>query len=287
MMTEETIRKSITDKLIEVAKHPEMRKEFCITYGNSATYCYENHPMMCDIEQYVFISYYGCEILHTRSEEECLEYYNKYRGIVEQMSDEIDRYRSLAFLDNMMASYYEKKKDYRRTKYHLLLYLLSVINTPEGAEREDIARLKKILHKTGDTAFLESLQKYDVFLKEFNPPSITENGKESYNEYISSAIDRIIEITIEEFCQDETMEDEKSHLWFGLVIIQAYNIGNKPKRRSPQKGEFDYYYNKAEKGDAESQRMIARCYRDGDIVSKNERLANFWQAMADEHRYIE
>lgn len=52
-------------------------------------------------------------------------------------------------------------------------------------------------------------------------------------------------------------------------------------RIGAQKGEINHNYVKAEKGNSESQKLLANAYRIGKVFSVNHRLADFWENMSD------
>lgn len=294
MISEEQIIKSVTDKLIEVAKHPEMRKEFLVTVKNTQIYCYKNTPLMCDIDRYVLSTYYACLLaLYAKTDDDLTEFFNKSLEHINQMVDSIDLCNAMAYLYAIVSQYFQKQKGLSDEISFLVESFLYSADTPEGVTIEDIRKLRSLAKKDPNNVPLyEFLSDIDSYFKEFEKKLDKEdNPEQSWPEYAQKAISDINEKCLASFEEDIASEDEEEDRIepdrFAKIILQAYKIIEPPKRKSPRKGEFDYYYNKAEKGDPEAQRIIADAYRNGDVVTKNERLANFWQAIADEHRYIE
>lgn len=289
MITEEQIIQSVTDKLIEVAKHPEMRKEFNIVVENWTFDCHKNNPMMCDVDRHVLATFYAGNIAHyAKSETDCQEFYEKSNKYIDKMAYFIDRCRAHCFLDNITARFYVKKKDYDKAldyKYSAFIYSGT---TPEGAELKEINELIKLARKAGDQDFESYVCEIEDYFKEFEKKLNSEsNPEQAWPELARKAINDIREIVIQYTYEEGEERDEEEIEDNSVPFLQAHEIIKPPKRISPLKGEFDHYYNKAEKGDTEAQRKIANAYREGKVVTKNERLANFWQAVADEHRYIE
>lgn len=282
-MNTDIINDIISDKLIEIAKHPELRNEYHIRVNTTEIYCYKNHPMICDVDKYVYVTYYGTFILYARTEQECLEYYNKCNEIIQQMSDETDAKQSSAYLNKLMANYYEKHKNLSKAKYYLLLSMRSSVFTPEGSTMGEINKLKRLVKKAGNESFLDSLNVCEAYFSDFTSNYFWEKLK---MKHYNNAINDVFNMIREEI--DDGKEDNESSVdWLALEFLQAMNIIAPPKRKPLRKGKFDYYYNKAEKGDSDAQRIIAKYYREGNKVTQNERLAEFWQTLADEHRFIE
>lgn len=77
-------------------------------------------------------------------------------------------------------------------------------------------------------------------------------------------------------CDGMIVEDE--NLWTSLQrgIAIAYRYESPIKRPKPEKGSFDYLYNKAEKGDKKAMAAIAEAYRTGTDTHANQRLADYW-----------
>lgn len=289
MITEGKIIQNVTDKLIEVAKHPEMRKEFYVTIGSRIFYCYKNNPMMCDVDRYLLATFYAFKIhLNAKSEADCLEFYEKSRKRIDEMVDSIDRSRALVFLNNITAQFYIKKKDYTKALDYKINELIYSGGTPEGAELEVLNELKDLAKEAGSEGYQSYFCEIEDYFKEFERKLNSETIPEhAWPELARKAVEDIREIVIQYFFDEGEELDEDTIGGLSTPILQAHEIINPPKRKSPGKSTFDFFYNKAEKGDPDAQRIIADCYRKGDVVSKNERLANFWQAIADEHRYIE
>ena len=286
-MNTDIINDSISDKLIEIAKHPELRNEYQIRVNTTEIYCYKNHPMICDVDKYVYVTYYGTFILYARTEHECLEYYNKCNEIIQQMADETDAKQSLAYLNKLMANYYEKHKNLSKAKNYLMLSMRSSVFTPECVTMDEIKKLKRLVKITGDESFLDSLNSCEAYFSDFGKQLLRKKAENTRTKYYNNAIiDDVFKIIREEF-DDGNEDDESSVEWLALAFLQALNIIVPPKRKPLRKGDFDYYYNKAEKGDSDAQRIIAKYYREGNKVTQNERLAEFWQTLADEHRFIE
>lgn len=288
MITEEQIIKSVTDKLIEVAKHPEMRKEYVVSVENKGFYCYRNNPLMCDVDKYVLASYYAGNILYTTNETECLECYNKSLEYLRKMNDRIDSDRLLVFLSAMMVHFYNKKGDTSKALDYLRFNIFCSTLVPDGANIDQIKKWRKLEQQAKDEGgkglYLLFLLEMDGYFKDYKK-RLRLAKKPDETKYAQEAIAYVHNRIKDIHTYDDEL-DEKSD-WIPMAILQAYGIMGTIRRPRPRKGEFDYYYNKAEKGDHEAQRIIAECYREGIFVTKNERLANFWQAAAEKHQYIE
>ena len=301
MLTEEQLIIKITDKLIEIAKHPEKRKEFIVAAGNDYFYCYRNDPMMCDVDKYILATYYALQIKKAKKHDDLLDLYKKSVEHINEMTDSIDANNAMTFLSNIVSLYYQKKKDLSAEIEFLIDSFNFSINTQEGVTIDNIKSLISLTKKDENYAPLyELLSSIDCYFTDFeNSFQNEDNPEQAWPEYAQKAISDINEKVYAAFDEDKVEEQEKGDMKededdniidpdsFAKAILQAYQIIVPPKRKSPRKGDFDYYYNKAEKGDPEAQRIIAACYREGNTVTKNERLANFWQAVADEHRFIE
>lgn len=168
-------------------------------------------------------------------------------------------------------------------KYYLLLSMRSSVFTPEGSTMGEINKLKRLVKKAGNESFLDSLNVCEAYFSDFTSNYFWEKLK---MKHYNNAINDVFNMIREEI--DDGKEDNESSVdWLALEFLQALNIIAPPKRKPLWKGKFDYYYNKAEKGDSDAQRIIAKYYREGNKVTQNERLAEFWQTLADEHRFIE
>ncbi len=288
MITEEQIIKSVTDKLIEVARHPEMREEFIVSVENKGFYCYKNNPMMCDVDKYVLASYYAGNILYTTNETECLECYNKSLFYIREMNDRIDSNRLLVFLYGTMVHFYKQKGDTSKAIEYICSQIFWSTLVPNGVDIDQIKKWRRLEKQSkdecGEGYYLPFLLEMDSYFKDYEKRLRLAKNPDETN-YAQEAKAYVYKRAREIHAYENELDEQSD--WVPMAILQAYGIVDTIKHPKPKKGEFDYYYNKAEKGDTKAQRMIADCYRNGDVVSKNERLANFWQVLADEHRYIE
>lgn len=288
MITEEQIIQSVTSKLIEVVKHPEKRKKFIVSVENNGFCCYKNNPMMCDVDKYVLASYYAANILDATDETECLECYNKSLLFAREMKDEIDKDRLLMFLSARMANFFKIMGATSKAIEYLCLSIFCSTLVPEGADGDRLKDWRELEKQAkdecGEGYYLPFLLEMDRYFKDYKKRLRMAKNPEETN-YAQEAKSYVYKRAREIHAYENKLDEQSD--WVSMAILQAYGIVDTIRRPRPKKGEFDYYYNKAEKGDPEAQRIIADAYRNGDVVTKNERLANFWQAIADEHRYIE
>lgn len=119
MTTEQEFCELLTDQLIEVAEHPEMRKRFSVIYktgavdnnpaddnnlgGTTQILFYKNEPMMCNVERHAVILY-----LLGKSNEES---FAKAESLIEEVEDEWDKATLKQALFNHKAKYFLRKGD--------------------------------------------------------------------------------------------------------------------------------------------------------------------------------
>ena len=144
MTTEQEFRDLLTDKLIDVAEHPEMRKEFSIVFdshdytglfdddpaydnnpgGDTQMFFYKDSPMMSGIEQYAFIHYLVMVSIGDRDKID-MKKFASIEQMVEKIDNEWDRFETYRAIYGFKASYYQWKgyKDaYRKAKLGYFRY---------------------------------------------------------------------------------------------------------------------------------------------------------------------
>lgn len=310
MTTEQEFRELLTDKLIEVAEHPEMRKRFSVIYKTGAAddnptddnnlgstaqiLFYKNEPMMSNIERHAIIVY-----LLLKSNEES---FAKAESLIEEVEDEWDKATLKQALLTYKAQYYNRKGDedaYFDTKMEF--FKNSALFTGMGNVYVDnLEEFYDFLVEIEIWAvvYYFAVDLFAVTKQQGAPLSDPNYLLQIHKNFTRKELDFLrkvhkdiyIDKIIPEYCFNpeekrkcfKSEEQEESPCgMFAKGISVAYRYTRAARRPSPKKGSFDYLYNKAEKGDKKAMATIADAYRTGIGTHANQRLADYWQKRSE------
>lgn len=310
MATEQEFRELLTDKLIEVAEHPEMRKKFSVIYetgavdadpadddysgGVSQILFFKNQPMMSNVERHAVVLY-----LLGRSNEET---FAKVESLIDEIEDEWDKATLTLVMLKRKAEYYQQIGDedaYWQTItecfHNSALFTgmgdVYVDNLEEyydflvehevwGVVYDFIANLFAVTEQVGaplsDPNYLLEIH------KDFERDELDFLRKVYKDVYIEKIIPEEFydpEIRLTCFASEESEKNICDI--FAYSISVAYRYVRAASRPKPGKGSFDYLYNNAEKGDKKAMAAIAEAYRTGTGTHANQRLADYWQKRSE------
>ena len=310
MTTEQEFRELLTDKLIEVAEHPKMRKEFSVIYKTESVndnladdnkpssttqiFFYKNKPMMSNIEQHAVIIY----LLLKRNEES----FAKAESLIEEVEDEWDKATLKQALLNDKAKYYQRKGN--KEAYWKIIaeyFHNSALYTGMGYVYVD--NLEEyydflVVHKLWAVIYYFAANLFSVTEQQGAPLSDPNYLVQIHNDFTREELDFLRkvhkDVYIDKIIPEEYFDPEKVHSCFESEeqeeslcdmfekgISVAYRYTRAAKRPTPKKGSFDYLYNKAEKGDKKAMAAIADAYRTGIGTHANQRLADYWQKRSE------
>lgn len=298
MTSEQEFRELLTDKLIEVAEQPGMRKEFSVIYDavdgtSSQIFFYRNQPMMSSVENHAMILY-----ALDKSDEDT---FAKVESMIEEVEDEWDKTSLTLILLNQKAEYYKKMGDeeaYLDTKDMFFasspifsrLGNVSIENLEEFYDYlvkyemwEVVNDFSVHLFKVAE--FVRML--YHIPVLDSDYCLLEQKGLPQKELNFLRKVRRdyyVNKIIPEEFYdprhekEDDLPEDDEDGfcLALSLAIANAYGVLPTRRRPRPKSGSFDYLYNKAEKGDKKAMSAIANAYRTGTGTHANQRLAEYW-----------
>lgn len=310
MTTEQEFRELLTDKLIEVAEHPEMRKKFSVIYetgavdadpadddysgGVSQILFFKNQPMMSNVERHAVVLY-----LLGRSNEET---FAKVESLIDEVEDEWDKATLMQVFLNHKAEYYQRKGD--EDAYSDAMdefFCNSAIYTHMGdvyvANLEDYYDFM-VKYEQWEFVYYFAANLFAVTEQVGAPLSDPNYLLQIHNDFTREELDflrkvykdvYIEKIIPEEIFDQDTRrtifdsEEEEEVLCdlFAYSISVAYRYIRAKRRPTPKKGSFDDLYNKAEKGDKTAMAAIAEAYRTGTGTHANQRLADYWQKRSE------
>ena len=275
-MTEKEILKILTDKLVKVAKWPNLRKHFTVAWYTSGddsceVHFYKDDPKMSNIEYATLVYYYANKLERVRNEEKAQHIFNKAIEMCTHILDSCDRARVASLL--YMTRYYELRNrgDINGAFDMCYHWLQALVHSSDGAGVNVFNEFIAVLHEKGDLQWLiDVIDDCNQYIEEQQKK--WEEDENYYTEYVNSVYEYV--------CSKAELLDEDDRFILD-AILQIYNIIALPKRERNKKGSFDYNYAKAENGDKEYQLLVAKAYREGDGVPKNIRLANLWEGFAN------
>lgn len=307
MTTEQEFRELLTDKLIEVAEQPGMRKEFSVIYdavdGTSAQiFFYRNQPMMSSVENHAMILY----ALDKNDEET----FAKVESMIEEVEDEWDKASLNLILLSQKAEYYQKIGDeeaYFDTKMEF--FENSAIYTRKGEVSIDTLReyydfLVKyeawpVVYDFAVSLFKQAntlLRLYDILhdvpASDTDFQLLEQRGLPQEESELLRKVQS--DFYVEKIIPKDFFDPVKRIEWYGteeaeenifnalsLAIAKAFELISTPKRPGPRFGSFDFLYKKAKKGDKKAIAAIAEAYRTGTGTHANQRLADYWQKRSE------
>lgn len=272
--TAKDLIESLSDRLIEIALHPEKRKNFSISYiVNDTSHCtiqyYKNSPHISCIEPFSLALYYSDVYRCASSEEERSECLEK---IVEQIlliENDQDKAEAEVQVWTNLKLYCEGKDEMAFLKCSRLC-LDALSRSKDGVSIEDLNNLRALLDGDEYKSVAETIDNITAFIGSAEAEMPEPVNNEIYSEFI----DKVAAYAREAI---EALEEEWSFLLF--AILQAHGFIENVFRR-PAKGTFDFNYPKAEKGDKKYQKLLAEAYRTGNGVIQNTKLAEFWENMS-------
>ena len=275
MIKEEGIIKILTDKLVKVAKWPNMRKEFAVAVPMSATvsqtvFFYKNDPKMSNIEYVTLIYCYVNELTRKKNDDEVQAIIDRCFELLEQIEDYCDFVRVARHFYRTLYDYYSERGNEEQAYECHKRWLFYLTESFEGASEDILNEYLTILEQRNDKQqLLDVVNDCKKYIEE-KKKKLEED--EDWDAYAQSVYEYI--------CSKEELIDEEDY--FVLTsIMQINEIIELPQRTRIKKGSFDYNYAKAEKGDKEYQLLVAKAYREGDGVPQNIRLANLWEGFAN------
>ena len=273
MKEEERIIKALTDKLVKVAKWPNMRKHFVVGWSIDSNndheiHFYKSDPKMSNIEHVMLIYYYLGKLEYTKNEDEVQGIMDRCFELLKQIDDRYDLIRVSIIFYTSLYRYFCKIGDEEKAYESYKSCLFNLTESPMGAEEQDLNEYLTILEQRNDKQQLldvvNDCKKY-IEEKKLEEDDNQDVYTQSVYEYINSKANLI---------------DEEDYFVL-TAIMQINDIIELPKRTRIKKGSFDYNYARAENGEKEYQLLVAKAYREGDGVPKNIRLANLWEGFAN------
>lgn len=265
---------AITEGLIQIAIHPEKRKEYGFVYNGKKIYMYKNEPMMSNAEQYGLAMFYAMEITHRSKPEDVDESMELALEQIKDISDYFDANQALFILCCYLYDYYEFKKDKETQLEYLILLIAYSSRTLYGANIDKLKELKNLCMQFPDKQELYSfLSEIEDFVSKQNWPA--DGNPEQAQQFINNVFEHICEACGRySYVDQEAFDDDDP--WLRDALLQAYGVVDLPKRPRPKKGSFDQLYINAEKGDKESRHKLAEAYRNGIGVKANAKVADWW-----------
>lgn len=259
---------AITEGLIQIAIHPEKRKEYGFVYNGKKIYMYKNEPMMSSAEQYGLAMFYTMEITHRSKQEDVDESAALAIEQIDSITDVFDANQASFILDCYLYDYYKFKKDKDAQLASLMWLIAYSSQTLHGA---NIDRLKELKSLCKQFPYKQDLYNLLAEIEDFvSKQKCPEDGdSEQAQKFIDNVFDYIYEV-----CDRYSFDEDD--LWLRDALLQAYGVVDLPKRPRPKKGSFDQLYINAEKGDKESRHKLVEAYRNGIGVKANAKLADWW-----------
>ena len=281
---EERVLELLTNKLIEVGKWPNLRKDFTCSYQTASSRIltfqfWKNNPKMSNIEYFTLILYYSDKIEHIKSGNKINDIINRgceLLGLINDVSDWSTA--SIAWWSSLYR-YYERIGNKDATYRCCILWLDALTQSPNGPSENTLNKYMKFLEEDEERQLgrkaIDDLT--DYIEEQYNSMIQRGESEETYREYIHAVCEYATKI-------QETLPEE----YYPAIkaILQLDGIVKIPKRARIRQGTFDYCYSGAEEGDKEAQLIVAQAYREGEYVPMNIRLANFWEGVAN-NKFVE
>lgn len=275
-MKEQEVIKVLTDKLVQVAKWPNMRKEFTVSLKIDSNTrwtlsFYKNEPKMASIEAYTLVLYYAELFMSAKNkmeEEKEQEYKDKALEYLGNIEDAVDQAVAGTLYCSALFHYYEKNEDFNNAYWAVRQWVMCSTLTPEGASEGSFNKYVTYLKHDEDAQYLlDIIDNCNAYMEEQK-----EKCGEDWDRYVNSVYD---------YMYSQLDEEDESCYAVVEAMLQLNDIVELPKQTRAKKGSFDYNYAKAEKGDKECIILISKAYRKGDGVCQNIRLADFWEGLAN------
>lgn len=277
MATEKEVLKALTDKLVKVAKWPNLRTEFVVAWQGKREglyrYCYKNDPKMSNIEYVILIHHYLDKLKWVKKDEERQGIIDKCYELMGKIGDKCDFYSIETFFYAEMYRYYSRIGDEERAYECHRRWLFGLTQMPEGANEGLLNEFLSLLEQRGTNKLVvDVVNDCNRYIEEQKRKLGNDESYEGWEGYVHSVYEYV--------SLKMGMLDEEDRFIL-IAILQINGIIKLPKREKSKKGSFDYNYAKAENGDKEYQLLVAKAYREGDGVPKNIRLANLWEGFAN------